>query len=108
MILLSIPKAPKICNVSKICYTIQSEVIFTRKEGQIDKRRVKLAKTAKAPRGFYTAKEVMQKLGIANSTLYHYVDTGKIKKVIQPVRKEGYYLKSEVDKIIREREIFIL
>ncbi len=67
-----------------------------------------MAKTAKAPRGFYTAKEVMQKLGIANSTLYHYVDTGKIKKVIQPGRKEGYYLKSEVDKIIREREIFIL
>lgn len=67
-----------------------------------------MAKTAKAPTGFYTAKEVMQKLGIGNSTLYHKVETGKIKKVIPPGKKEGYYLKSEIDKMVRAQELFIL
>lgn len=67
-----------------------------------------MAKTAKAPSGFYTAKEVMQKLGIANSTLYHYVETGKIKRVVSPGRKDGYYLKGEVDKMVKAKELFIL
>jgi len=67
-----------------------------------------MTKIARAPSGFYTAKEVMEKLGISNSTLYHYVDTGQIKKVVPPGRKEGYYPKSEIDKMIRERELFIL
>ena len=67
-----------------------------------------MAKTAKAPSGFYTAKEVMQKLGIANSTLYHYVDTGKIKRVVPPGKKDGYYLKGEIDKMVKAKELFIL
>ncbi|MDQ2905792.1 MAG: helix-turn-helix domain-containing protein, partial [Chloroflexota bacterium] len=67
-----------------------------------------MAKTAKAPKGFYTASDVMKKLGIANSTLYHYVDTGKIKKIVPPDRKEGYYLKSEIDKMAQAREFFML
>ena len=67
-----------------------------------------MAKTARAPSGFYTAKEVMGKLGIANSTLYYYVDTGKIKRVVPPGKKDGYYLKSEIDKMIRAKELFIL
>jgi hypothetical protein len=50
----------------------------------------------------------MSKLGIANSTLYHYVDTGKIKKVVAPGKKEGYYLKSEIDKMVKAKELFIL
>lgn len=67
-----------------------------------------MAKTSRAPSGFYTASEVMKKLNIANSTLYHYVDTGKIKKVIPPGRKEGYYPKADIDKLVRAQEIFIL
>jgi len=67
-----------------------------------------MAKLAKAPSGFYTAKEVMQKLGIANSTLYHYIDTGKVKKVVPSGRKEGYYIKSEIDKMIKAKEMFVL
>ncbi len=67
-----------------------------------------MGKTAKAPSGFYTAKAVMEKLGIANSTLYHYVETGKIKKVVPPGRKEGYYPKAEIDKMVRAKELFIL
>lgn len=67
-----------------------------------------MAKRARAPKGFYTASDVMKILGIANSTLYHYVDTGKIKKVVPPDRKEGYYLKSEIDKMARAKELFLL
>ena len=67
-----------------------------------------MAKTAKAPSGFYTAKEVMRKLGIANSTLYHHVDTGKIQKVTMADRKEGYYPKAQIDKMVRAKELFIL
>lgn len=67
-----------------------------------------MAKTSRAPSGFYTASEVMKKLGIANSTLYHYIDIGKIQRVVPPGKKEGYYLKAEVDNIIRAKELFIL
>src|SRR5438045_3417710 len=67
-----------------------------------------MPKRAKAPKGFYTASDVMKILGIGNSTLYHYVDTGKIKKVVPPDRSEGYYIKTEVDKMARAKELFLL
>lgn len=67
-----------------------------------------MPKKAKAPRGFYTASDVMRILGIGNSTLYHYIETGKIKKIVPPERKEGYYIKSEIDKMVRARELFML
>jgi hypothetical protein len=67
-----------------------------------------MAKRANAPKGFYSASDVMKILGIGNSTLYHYVDTGKIKKVVPPDRQEGYYIKTEIDKMVRAREMFTL
>lgn len=67
-----------------------------------------MAKTAKAPSGFYSASEVMKRLGIPSSTLYEYARIGKIKKVVPPGRKEGYYPKSEIDKLVRAKEVFIL
>jgi Acetyltransferase (GNAT) domain len=67
-----------------------------------------MAKRAKAPKGFYAASDVMRILGIGNSTLYHYVSTGKIKKVVPPDRSEGYYIKSEVDKMAQAKELFLL
>lgn len=67
-----------------------------------------MPKKARAPRGFYSASDVMRILGIGNSTLYHYVETGKIKKVVPPERKEGYYIKAEIDKMARARELFML
>ncbi len=67
-----------------------------------------MPKRAKAPSGFYTASEVMQKLGIGNSTLYKYIDQGKIKRVVPPDRKDGYYIKAEIDKMVRAKELFIL
>jgi hypothetical protein len=50
----------------------------------------------------------MRILGIGNSTLYHYVATGKIKKVVPPDRTEGYYIKAEVDKMAQAKELFLL
>ena len=67
-----------------------------------------MAKTANAPSGFYTAAEVMKRLSIANSTLYHYVGIGKIRRVIPPGKKEGYYPKADIDKMIKAKELFIL
>lgn len=67
-----------------------------------------MPKRAKAPKGFYTASDVMRILDIGNSTLYHYVEIGKIKKVVPPERKEGYYVKADIDKLIQAREAFIL
>jgi predicted DNA-binding transcriptional regulator AlpA len=67
-----------------------------------------MTKIAKAPSGFYTASDVMKKLGLQSSTFYEYVKTGRIKKVVPPGRKEGYYPKAEVDKFIRAKEAFIL
>src|SRR5712692_4462603 len=67
-----------------------------------------MPKRAKAPSGFYTASEVMRKLGIGNSTLYHYVEQGKIKRVVPPDRKDGYYIKADIDKMVRAKELFIL
>jgi len=67
-----------------------------------------MAKTSRAPSGFYTASEAMKRLGYASSTFYEYVDAGKIKKVVPPGKKEGYYLKAEIDKMIKARELFVL
>lgn len=67
-----------------------------------------MAKTGKAPKGFYSATEVMKKLGIASSTLYHHVETGKIKRVVPPDRRDGYYIKAEIDKMVRAKEAFML
>jgi hypothetical protein len=67
-----------------------------------------MAKTGKAPRGFYSATEVMKKLGIASSTLYHYVETGKIKRVVPPDKRDGYYIKADIDKMVKAKELFML
>jgi hypothetical protein len=66
-----------------------------------------MPKTGRAPKGFYSASQVMRKLGIASSTLYHFVDTGRIKKVVPPNMRDGYYIQEDVDKMARERELFI-
>lgn len=67
-----------------------------------------MAKTAKAPSGFYTASEAMKILGLASSSFYDYIKAGKLKRVVPPGRKDGYYPKSQVDAIIKARELFVL
>ena len=67
-----------------------------------------MPKTGRAPKGYYSASQVMRKLGIASSTLYHFVETGRIKRVVPPNMRDGYYVQEEVDKMAQEREIFVL
>src|SRR5579885_291487 len=65
-------------------------------------------KTAKAPEGFYTATEAIQKLGIPRSTFYDMVEKGKIQKVVPPYKSDGYYPKSIIDDMVRANQLFIV
>ena len=67
-----------------------------------------MAKSGKAPKGYYSASQVMRRLGIGSSTLYHFVEVGKIKRIVPPDMREGYYPQENVDKMVREREMFLL
>ena len=56
---------------------------------------------------YYTASQVKAKLGINDSTLYAYVRNGDLQRIIPPGhKKQGYYLRSEVDRLARELEAF--
>ncbi len=90
-------------------HSVGTNSVYKEHRVKINKIEVKaMAKRAKPPKGFYSASDVMRILGIGNSTLYHYVATGKIKKVVPPDRTEGYYIKSEVDKMAQAKELFLL
>jgi hypothetical protein len=60
----------------------------------------------KAPDGMYTAQEAIAKIGIPSTAFYGLVNANEIKKVILPGRKEGYYLKSEIDSYARDLQAF--
>src|SRR5712691_9827259 len=67
-----------------------------------------MPKRAKAPKGFYTASEVMKMLGIPSSTLYDLVKAGKIERVVEPPRKDGYYPRAPVDEMVRAKQLFLI
>ncbi len=67
-----------------------------------------MTKTAKAPRNFYTATEAIKKLGMPRATFFNLAKSGKIKRVVPDGYTEGYYPKSEIDKMALAREMFTL
>jgi predicted DNA-binding transcriptional regulator AlpA len=67
-----------------------------------------MVKIAKAPSGFYTAKEAMRRLGMSRSTFFAYVKDGSIQKTLHPNRKEGYYEKKIIDTMAQENALFTL
>lgn len=67
-----------------------------------------MPKTAKAPHGFYSASDAMKKLGMPKSSFYDLVEKGTIKKVVQPGRKDAYYLKVAIDSLVKARELFTI
>lgn len=67
-----------------------------------------MTKTAKAPKNFYTATEAIKKLGMPRATFFNLAKSGKIKRVIPDGFTEGYYPKSEIDKMALAREMFTL
>ncbi len=67
-----------------------------------------MAKQTKPASGLYTAKEAIKKLRMPQATFHHYVKIGKIKKIVQPGKTEGFYEKSYIDKMAEASELFAL
>jgi hypothetical protein len=59
-----------------------------------------------APPGYYTLTQACAVLGLAKSTFNYYVKIGKITRYIPPLRSEGFYLKSEIDRMATEMALF--
>jgi hypothetical protein len=55
--------------------------------------------TKKAPAGYYTASQAAHRLGLPIATFHYYVKQGKIPKYVPPLKSEGFYAKSFIDKL---------
>lgn len=58
-------------------------------------------------KNYYTAKEAMERLGINKNRFQYLVRAKRIRKFIPPNHKQGYYLKTEIDRLARELLAFI-
>ncbi len=67
-----------------------------------------MVKRTNAPAGTYSAAEAAKRLGLPKTTFHNYVRDGRIKKVVPPGQTEGFYSKTEVEKLAQARELFIL
>lgn len=56
---------------------------------------------------YYTASEVKAKLGITQGTLYNYVRNGYLKPIVPPGKRQGVYLRKEIDQLARETQAFL-
>src|SRR6266567_6394349 len=54
----------------------------------------------------YTSSEARSKLNVSTSTFKRFVDTGKIRKITPPNKKQGLYVKEDVDKLAEEMKPF--
>ena len=54
----------------------------------------------------YTSGKARQVLSVSSSTFKTLVDSGKIRKMTPPGKKQGYYVKEDVDKLAKERSPF--
>jgi len=52
---------------------------------------------------YYSAREARQQLGINVGAFYYLIDTGKIKKLTPPGKKQGFYSKHQIERLARER-----
>jgi hypothetical protein len=67
-----------------------------------------VTKTSSAPKNFYTAAQAAKRLGMPRNTFFTHVRNGKIKKVVFPGQTEGFYPRKDIDRMAREKELFIL
>ncbi|GHO71049.1 hypothetical protein KSC_099410 [Ktedonobacter sp. SOSP1-52] len=58
--------------------------------------------------GTIEIKEVKEKLNISGAMVLNYVKQGKIKHVVPPGRKHGYYLEKDVEKLASELQAFLI
>jgi hypothetical protein len=57
---------------------------------------------------YYTAKEAREILGMTHSALLNQVAAGNLQRIIPPGRRQGVYLKEEVDRLKREMDTWLL
>jgi hypothetical protein len=55
---------------------------------------------------YYTAKQVKEKLNITPNELYSYVRNGTLQHIYPPGKKQGVYLRSEVDQLAEDLQVF--
>lgn len=58
------------------------------------------------PKDYYTSTQVKKILNISGGMILEYVEKGKIKHVVPPGRKHGFYLKKDVDRLANELSTF--
>jgi hypothetical protein len=54
----------------------------------------------------YSSAQARAKLNASTSTFKRYIDSGKIRKIIPPNRKQGMYAKADVDRMVEEMRPF--
>ncbi|GER87588.1 hypothetical protein KDW_17500 [Dictyobacter vulcani] len=59
------------------------------------------------PKGYYTATEVKKILNISDAMVRAHVQKGRIKYLLPPGRKQGFYLQKDVDKLSNELDAFL-
>jgi hypothetical protein len=59
------------------------------------------------PKNYLTAGEVKKMLGITDGMLYNFVDNKALERIIPPGRKQGVYLRSQVEQLARDLQVFI-
>jgi hypothetical protein len=57
---------------------------------------------------YYTAKEARELLGMTHSALLNQVVAGNLQRIIPPGRRQGVYLKEEVDQLKREMDSWLI
>jgi hypothetical protein len=67
-----------------------------------------MGRASAIPPGFYSASQAIKKLGVPRSTFYDMVERGQITKVVPPNKSDGWYHKSEIDKMARANQLFLL
>lgn len=60
----------------------------------------------KTPKGYYSTGEVTRLLGVSKTTLYTYVENGRLEQRIPPGRKQGVFPKAQVDILRQELRNF--
>src|SRR6266487_254761 len=60
----------------------------------------------KIEKDYYTAKQVKEKLGITPNQLYGYVRNGTLQHIYPPGKRQGIYLRSEVDQLAEDLQLF--
>lgn len=62
---------------------------------------------AKVDGMYYTAQEARELLGMTHSALLNQVAAGNLQRIIPPGKRQGVYLKEEVDQLKREMDVWL-